>query len=169
MFLIGNSRENREPAMDKISVYTDGSCNSVLRIGAWAAIIFVGTEKKTLQEYAFDTTHQRMELTAVIAGLEYILLNGLADRPIMLYTDSQYVSGLNQRKEKLINTDFITQKNNTLRNSDLISKLFTISAKLRITIIKIKAHQKNSYHEQLNGEVDRLCRKTVRALVDRTT
>jgi ribonuclease HI len=129
-------------------------------------MILAGPEKKILQEHAFDTTHQRMELAAVIAALEYMLLNNLAARPILLYTDSQYVSGLHQRKEKLITTAFITKKNNILPNSDLIKKLFTISDKLCLTIVKVKAHQKDSRHEMLNGEVDKLCRKTVRALVD---
>jgi ribonuclease HI len=155
--------------MDTISVYTDGSSHSTLGIGAWAAIILDGPEKKILQDHAFQTTHQRMELTAVIAVLEYMLLNNLGARPVFLYTDSQYVSGLHQRKEKLIATEFITKKNNTLPNSDLVKRLFTISAKFRLTIVKVKAHQKKSCHELLNGEVDTLCRKTMRALVDQAS
>jgi ribonuclease HI len=155
--------------METIVIYTDGSCNSAHGIGAWAAMILAGPEKKILQEYAFNTTHQRMELAAVIAALEYMLLNNLAAQPILLYTDSQYVSGLHQRKERLITTAFITKKNNILPNSDLIKKLFTISDKLRLTIVKVKAHQKDSRHEMLNGEVDKLCRKAVRALVDQAS
>ena len=151
--------------MDEIFIYTDGSCNTLHRIGAWASIILLGPEKKVLQGQALNTTHQRMELTAVIHTLEFLIENKLSSLPITLYTDSQYVMGLGQRKERLTASDFKTRKNNTLPNSDLINSLFCYAENLRLTIVKVKSHQKNSHHEQMNGEVDKLCRKMVRNLV----
>ena len=56
-------------------IYTDGSCHTQKRIGAWVAIILTGTEKKVLSGIVQDTTHNRMELYAVIKGIEYIKNN----------------------------------------------------------------------------------------------
>ena len=58
-----------------IQVYTDGSCNTKLKIGAWAAIIIHNNNTKTISGYTLETTNNRMELTAVIKALEYIETN----------------------------------------------------------------------------------------------
>ena len=41
-------------------------------MGAWAAVILVENEKKILTGIAENTTHQRMEITAVIEALNYV-------------------------------------------------------------------------------------------------
>jgi ribonuclease HI len=152
--------------MSEIAVYTDGSCNPAYRIGAWASIILNGKEKVILKGHALDTTHQRMELTAVVRSLEYLPENNPSSFPVTLYTDSQYVTGLLSRKEKLTTSGFITKKNNALPNADLIRQFFTLCLILPISIVKVKSHQKETTNEQLNGEVDKLCRKVVRELVE---
>ena len=53
-----------------IIIYTDGSCNPEYKIGAWAVVLFVEDEKIVLSGTAEQTTHQRMELTAVIRAFE---------------------------------------------------------------------------------------------------
>lgn len=151
--------------MDKISIYTDGSCDPSYRIGAWVSIILSGNEKKILKGHFHDTTHQRMELTAVIHALEYMQKSGLTSQVITLYTDSQYVVGLPNRKDKLKASNFTTKKKDTLQNADLIARFFTLVDNHPIILVKVKSHQKNSYDEQLNGEADRLCRKIMREII----
>ncbi len=56
-----------------IIIYTDGSCNPKIGIGAWATIIFINEGKITLEGSAKDTTHQRMELIAVIEAFSHVL------------------------------------------------------------------------------------------------
>ena len=75
-------------------IYTDGSCHTQNRIGAWAAIIFTATGKKVLAETVADTTHNRMERLAVIKGIEFIKRNYPGITTIKLFSDSQYVVGL---------------------------------------------------------------------------
>jgi ribonuclease HI len=53
-------------------VYTDGSCHTQQKLGTWVAIIFTGMGRKVLSGTIKDTTHNRMELTAVLNALEYI-------------------------------------------------------------------------------------------------
>lgn len=154
-------------SIDEVSVYTDGSCNTKHHIGAWAAIIINGSEKKTINGHAVNTTHQRMELAAVIEAIAFLNQNKDTITHITLYTDSQYVTGLTLRKEKLLATDFITNKNKQLPNADLITRFYKESENLHLTITKVKSHQKISQHEKLNSEADRMCRKIVRELAER--
>ncbi len=143
-------------------IYTDGSCHTQNRIGAWVAIVFSGTEKKILSATVEDTTHNRMELTAVIKGIEYIKDNYPAIRIIKLFSDSQYVVGLPARKEKLSALSFTTKKGNEIQNADLVKKLLVYLSMLSIELIKVKAHEKNTGVPNYNIEADKLSRKMVR-------
>ena len=152
---------------DTISIYTDGSCNTAVKTGGWAAIILMEDEKIILTGHQQNTTHQQMELRSVIEALKYLNKNKALSQPITLYTDSQYVAGLPSRKEKLTRDDFVTKKKNTLSNAELIREIFTYYDERPIAIVKVKSHKKNSFEEQLNSEADKLCRKIVRNLVEK--
>ena len=83
-----------------IVIYTDGSCNPKQGVGAWASLLFVDESKVVLTGTEEQTTHQRMELLAVIKSFEYLAKANILLRAIELYTDSQYVTGLSDRKMK---------------------------------------------------------------------
>lgn len=146
-------------------IYTDGSCHTQLEIGAWASIIFVENKKITLTETVENTTHQRMELLAVISSLHYLLKNNAEIKSVKIISDSQYVIGLMRRKEKLTATDFKTKAQNEVRNTDLVKELLRLSDIFTIEFEKIKAHQKQSNITNYNIEVDKLCRNKVRESV----
>lgn len=143
-------------------IYTDGSCHTQKRIGAWVAIILTGTEKKVLSAIVQDTTHNRMELSAVIKGIEYIKNNYPAITTIKLFSDSQYVIGLRDREEKLTALDFSTKKGTGIQNADLVKELLALFSTVQIELIKIKAHQKKTGTVNYNIEADKLSRKMVR-------
>lgn len=145
-----------------IEIYTDGSCNTKTKIGAWAAIIFYDDQKKTISGLCNNTTNNRMELTAVIKSIEYLIENKYTARKIKIYTDSQYVQRLPQRANKLESTHYITQKGNELPNTDLIKQFLSHLNVLDVELIKVKAHQKSGNMPNYNREVDKLCRKIVR-------
>lgn len=143
-------------------IYTDGSCHTQNRIGAWVAIIFTATGKKVLAETVDDTTHNRMELSAVIKGMEYIKNNYPGITTIKLFSDSQYVVGLPERKEKLSIAGFSTKKGNDIQNADMVKELFEHLSTLSVKFIKVKAHQKQGTTFNYNIEADKLSRKMVR-------
>ena len=145
-----------------IEIYTDGSCNPQYKIGGWAALIFNNGKKVVLQGIATETTHNRMELTAVIKSIEYVLKKFPEFKSIKIYTDSQYVERIPFRTEKLISKDFITKRGKKIQNSDLIKKLIKLIYCTSIEFIKVKAHQKASEITNYNREVDKLSRKLVR-------
>ena len=55
-----------------IEIYTDGSCHSQQLIGAWAALVFINGEKTILKGTEKETTHNRMELLAVINAIKHV-------------------------------------------------------------------------------------------------
>ncbi len=149
--------------MDRaVSLYTDGSCNQSTGVGGWVSILIADDDKLILSGEEAATTHQRMELTAAIQALRKVGTLRLTERDILLYTDSQYLCGLPERRTKLIQAGFITRKNRTLANADLIRELFAILDKLQVGFIKIPAHQRKTGGENYNREADMRSRKIVR-------
>lgn len=148
-----------------IEIYTDGSCHTQLKIGAWAAIIIVNNKKEILKGKEFETTHNRMELLAVINSIKHVLANYANIKSLRIYSDSQYVVNLNNRKEKLLANKFITKKGKGLNNADLLAELITYMEKPNIEFVKVKAHQKQTEVENINIEVDIIVRQIVRDAV----
>lgn len=73
---------------DKIvTIYTDGACSGNPGPGGWGALLLYGDTEKELTGGEFNTTNNRMELTAAIEAL-----TALRRRcTIHLHTDSIYV------------------------------------------------------------------------------
>jgi ribonuclease HI len=147
-------------------IYTDGSCHTQLRTGTWVAIVFLGTAKKVLSGTVQHTTHNRMELMAVIKGIQFVLSHCGSGTLIRVYSDSQYVTNLPARKEKIVLQDFNTQKGNALQNTDLVKIFFRLLSTGSIAFIKIRAHQKQDDTINYNREADMLCRQLLRKAVD---
>ena len=87
-----SSRQSRRP---KVHLFSDGACAGNPGPGGWAFILRDVKSGKELQRSGDtrDTTNNRMELTAVIKGLEAL------KRPcqVQLFSDSSYVGkGLTQ-------------------------------------------------------------------------
>ncbi|MFB0516408.1 MAG: ribonuclease HI [Candidatus Neomarinimicrobiota bacterium] len=73
--------------LPQVTLYTDGACSGNPGPGGWAAILQYGGREKELAGKADNTTNNRMELTAIIKGLEAL------KKPcrVILYSDSRYV------------------------------------------------------------------------------
>ena len=73
--------------MKRVRIYTDGACSGNPGPGGWGAILeYQGVEKEFSGGEA-ETTNNRMELTAVIAGLSALKEPCIVE----LYSDSKYV------------------------------------------------------------------------------
>ncbi len=149
----------------EILIYTDGSCHTQHKIGAWTAIILFSKNEILLKGVEIDTTHNRMELSAVIKALEYISYHHFEKQKILVITDSQYVVGIKNRKGKLEITNFKTQKGRSVQNVDLLKQLISLNETLDVEYVKIKAHQKKTNIRNYNRIVDKISRKLVREYV----
>ncbi len=147
-------------------IYTDGSCHTQLCIGAWASVLLINNQKITLEGLEVDTTHNRMELLAVIKSLDYIGTTFQNVTQIHVVSDSQYVVGLLGRRRKFLLQDFKTNAGRFIPHIDLVKQLFSFIDQYNIQFTKIKAHLKQGELVNYNIEVDKRCRNIVRRAVD---
>ncbi len=129
-----------------IKLYTDGAAQGNPGPGGYGAILKFGGHVKELSQGYRLTTNNRMELLAVIAGLEAIKKLGI---PVTVYSDSKYVvdavkQGWLWGWEK---KDF---KNKA--NPDLWKRYIPLHKKYRPEFVWIKGHA--GHHE--NERCDQL-------------
>src|SRR5258708_29426485 len=147
------------------TIYTDGSCHTRQRAGAWVAILLIGGHKQILSGLVSDTTHNRMELTAVIKALEYLRENYKDITTLTICSDSQYVIGLAARETTLSTLGFTTKKGKELTNADLVKELLDYFRLWTIEFVKIKAHRKKTESSNYNLATDRLTQKLVTSTI----
>jgi ribonuclease HI len=71
----------------RVTVWTDGSCDTTSGEGGWAYSLRYGPHERHVADHASSTTNNRMELTAAVRALE--ALSEPCD--VVLVTDSQYL------------------------------------------------------------------------------
>lgn len=145
-----------------IQIYTDGSCQTQLKIGGWAAIIITDGNQIVLEGTVNDTSHNRMELLAVLKAFDYLISENINFDKVLIYSDSQYVVNLTERRKSLKQNLFHTAKGTPIRNSDLIQKLIDLLERYPLNFIKVAAHQKETDMVNFNRLVDKKARKLVR-------
>jgi ribonuclease HI len=72
----------------KITIYTDGASRGNPGPGGYGTVLLAGPYRKELNEGFRKTTNNRMELLAVIAGLESLKKEG---SEVLVISDSKYV------------------------------------------------------------------------------
>ena len=122
-----------------ITIHTDGACIGNPGPGGWAAIVLRDGSKRSLQGGEDRTTNNRMEMLAVVKGLEAV--PNSAD--VTVFSDSQYV----------INTMTRGWKRN--KNNDLWARLDEEVAKRRVEWQWVRGHA----GDPLNEEADSLAHK----------
>jgi len=75
-------------SQSEIQLFTDGACSGNPGPGGWAALLIWNNRERMLSGCEPDTTNNRMELVAVIEGLQAIRNRTL---PVVVTTDSTYV------------------------------------------------------------------------------
>jgi ribonuclease HI len=129
--------------MSKIVLYTDGSSRGNPGPGGYGAVLMSGHHHKELSQGFRLTTNNRMELLAVIAGLEAIKKNEL---PITVYSDSQYV--VNAVEKGWLNTWIKTDFKGGKKNKDLWKYYFELSKKFTVKFIWVKGHADNPHNNR---------------------
>ena len=106
--------------MQAVDIYTDGACKGNPGPGGWGVWLQAGLHEKALFGGEAHTTNNRMELRAVIEGLQAI------KRPcrITLYLDSQYVrQGITSWIHNWKRKGWKTADNKPVKNADLWQQL----------------------------------------------
>ena len=138
-----------------IEIFTDGSSRGNPGPGGYGVILRCGEHYKELSEGFAQTTNNRMELTAVIVGLEAV------KRPnaeIILYSDSKYVVDS-------VNKGWVfgwERKNFEKRlNADLWIRFLAVYRRHRVRFVWVKGHADNP----MNNRCDQLAVAAATAVI----
>ena len=138
-------------------MYTDGSCLGNPGPGGWAAV----SVNPPFEICGNDphTTNNRMELTAVIKGLERI-----TDTTVDIYTDSVYVkNGITKWIHGWLKNNWKTSNGTDVKNQDLWLTLLRLTqGPVQVQWHWVKAHAGNSLNERADqlarGQAEELAR-----------
>jgi len=129
-----------------IKIFTDGSAKGNPGPGGYGVFMRFGNHEKEFSEGFRLTTNNRMELLAVIKGLESLKTTKY---PIEVFTDSKYVADAITKKWV---HSWQVKKYKGKKNKDLWERYLTAAAPYNITVHWIKGH--NGHPE--NERCDRL-------------
>jgi ribonuclease HI len=117
-----------------ITIYTDGSSLGNPGRGGYGVVMLATGRRKELSQGYMLTTNNRMELLAVIVGLEALLI---PQSTVTVYTDSQYV--VNSVEKKWV---FGWEKKNFKgkKNADLWIRFLKIYRCHTINFIWVRGH-----------------------------
>src|SRR5215213_3067868 len=127
----------------EVIIYTDGSSRGNPGKGGYGTILISGTRTKELSQGYRLTTNNRMELMAVIAGLEALKKPGLN---VTVYSDSQYiVKALN---EGWLNKWMATNFSGGKKNKDLWVRFYNLFNQHHVKFIWVKGHAENPHNNR---------------------
>lgn len=130
-------------------IYTDGSCFGNPGIGGYAAMVFNKKDQKDAKLARggdYYTTNNRMELTAVIKGLELIDERKIHKPKVLIVTDSKYVAnGINHPDFK----EYASSSKRT--HGDLWEEMLEYSVLFTINAEWVKGHSGDKYNEQCDN------------------
>ncbi len=132
--------------MKSVTIYTDGACSGNPGAGGYGTVLLYGTARKELSEGYQKTTNNRMELLAVIKGLEALK----EPCQVTLYSDSKYVVDAIEKgwvKKWQANGWKRNQKEMAL-NVDLWERVLPLLEKHSVKLIWVKGHANNKENER---------------------
>ena len=127
--------------MKTVTLYTDGACSGNPGPGGWGAILEYNGIEKELSGGEESTTNNRMELTAVIRGLEALKESCTVE----LYSDSKYViDGLSKGwAESWRKNGWRKADKKPALNPELWERLLELVAKHELRYHWVKGHAEN--------------------------
>ena len=138
--------------MKKVTIYTDGACSGNPGAGGFAAILMYNGVEKVVSGGEKETTNNKMELMAVISGL-----NSLKEAcEVDVYSDSQYVVDAFNKGwvDSWQKNGWRNSSKDDVKNVDLWEKLVDLMSKHQVTFIKVKGHSDN----ENNNRCDEIAR-----------
>lgn len=138
--------------MKQVELYTDGACSGNPGAGGYGAILIYKGLEKEISGGEPLTTNNRMEIYAVIAGLECLK----EKCRVNIYSDSAYtVNAFTQNwLEGWIRNGWRKADGKEVANSDLWQRLYDLTESHEVRFIKVKGHADNAY----NNRCDELAR-----------
>jgi ribonuclease HI len=131
------------PFHPQVIIYTDGSSRGNPGPGGYGIVLMAGQHRKEMSEGFRLTTNNRMELMAVIKGLEALKKPGLR---VVVYSDSQYVVNAVEKGwlQGWLRNNFKGGK----KNPDLWVRFHNIYKQHQVRFVWVKGHADNIYNNR---------------------
>lgn len=154
--------------MFNLKLFIDGSVDTKTRIGFGAYLVVNDTalpladlKTKVSVKRFENTSSTTLELQTLLWALDEVLvLYSATATQVEIYTDSQNIVGLLERRNKLEQQDYRANKGKRLNNARLYQQFFNLIDQCNCEVIKIAGHKP----KHLKTDLDR-----VFALVDRAS
>ncbi len=121
----------------EVTIYTDGAARGNPGPGGYGVVLISGKHRREISEGFRFTTNNRMELLAVIAGLEALKKHRCN---VVVYTDSRYVA---DAVEKGWVFQWESKSFKKKKNPDLWIRFLEVFRKHNVRFIWIKGHADN--------------------------
>lgn len=133
---------------DKVMMFTDGACKGNPGPGGWGVVLEYRGHVRELSGGEEDTTNNRMELMAVIKGLQ--ALKRRCD--VELFTDSKYVQqGIDEWLSKWKANGWRSSSGKNVKNSDLWLQLDELVQQHTVIIHWVKGHSGHQGNERADA------------------
>ena len=125
----------------EITIYTDGAASGNPGPGGYGTVLIYGKHRLEKSEGFRLTTNNRMELLAVIIGLESLKIPGSR---VVIYTDSRYVA---DSVEKGWVFRWESKAFKKKKNQDLWIRFLKVYREHKVRFVWIKGHASNPENE----------------------
>lgn len=136
---------SQDNSLKKVDIFTDGACKGNPGPGGWGVILRMGQHEKELSGSDPQTTNNRMEMTAVIKGL-----NALIEAcEVTLYTDSKYViDGITKWVSGWKRNGWVNASKQPVRNADLWHELIDAAHRHKVNWQWVRGHAGHPENER---------------------
>ncbi|QMT30770.1 ribonuclease HI [Alysiella filiformis] len=138
--------------MKTVYLYTDGACKGNPGAGGWGALLRYKQHEKELFGGEAQTTNNRMELTAVVQGLQAL------HEPceVVIHTDSQYVkNGMESWIHNWKKNGWRTAAKQAVKNADLWQSLDHEVQRHQVRWTWVKGHAGHTENERADELANR--------------
>lgn len=141
--------------MKNVTIYTDGACSGNPGQGGYGTVMLFGEARRELSGGFKLTTNNRMEVLAVIKGLEALK----EPCAVNLYSDSKYVVDAIEKGwvKKWKSNNWYRNKSEKASNIDLWEMLIKLLETHNVKFIWVKGHASNVENERC----DELAREAI--------
>jgi len=138
----------------EVKIFTDGACRGNPGPGGWGALLLYKSKEKELSGSEFNTTNNRMEMTAAIEAFRSLK----NPSQVEIYTDSQYLRlGITQWMKNWEARGWKTSQKKPVKNRDLWQALDKAIKPHDVQWRWVRGH---TGHRE-NERVDRLARRAI--------
>jgi ribonuclease HI len=170
--------------MDEVALFTDISLNPKTGYGIGGYITVPASyldispqdiersdiaQQLVLRRFE-DASSTRLEVRTVVWALEDLLehIKKPGKVKLRIYTDSQCVAGLLNRRAMLEADGFLTRKKHSpLKNADLYRRFYALHGELEFEIVKVAGHSPSGIHDTVHRIFSIVDREVRRALSHR--